>query len=814
MTKNEFKTTDKRTYVSLFSSAGVGCYGFKMEGFECVATNELLPTRLNIQKANDKCLNETGYISGDITTKEIQDKIFNEIKKWKKATGKDIDVVIATPPCQGMSTANYKKGNELNRNSLVVEAIEIVKKINPKIFIFENVAAFLKTMCVDVEEKYDTIENAINKHLGGKYNIYSKLINFKDYGVPSSRPRTLVVGTLKSIKNMSPLNIFPSTEPPINIRDVICDLPKLEWGEIDNKDLYHAFRVYPEYMRSWISNIKEGLSAFQNDDAHLPYKLVNGEKVPLKGAYLGNKFKRMEWDKPAPCIATRNDQLASQSTIHPTQDRVLSIRELMRVMSIPETFKWTEEKPDNNWTYEKKRKFLRKNALNIRRSIGEAVPTEIFRKMAQNIHTILDYVDYVDGNLKYDDKIKKNFYIESLIEERKIMNPHDTGSFYTPQSVVFDTLKKLKIEGLQDPINIIEPSVGCGAFIPQLISLIGDKKANIDLVDINKEILGKLEILLELIPFNRENIKFNFIHNDFLKEDFRKKKYDLLIGNPPFFKVGNSKLKEYRVKYDDKKLKNIFGFFMYKAIDIANEVCFVIPKVFLMTPEFNDLRKRIEEFNVVSIIDYGVKYFKDVFIEIISIHFANKENINYNSDIYIENKYDNVIEIKKNNYIFHDKIWILYRNEFFDNYIKTLKIGEFDFIRDRQITNKYLKDSGKIRVLRARNIRDDGTIEDKPGYDKYIDCVEQFQIGKYLNENCIIFPNFTYNTRATFLPENTIINGSIAILINLNNKKITKKDLEVFATDEFREYNSIVKNRSKFTINLDANSVYYLGVKK
>ena len=99
------------------------------------------------------------------------------------------------------------------------------------------------------------------------------------------------------------------------------------------------------------------MSAFQNDDAHLPYKLVNGDNVPLKGAYLGNKFKRMEWDKPAPCIATRNDQLASQSTIHPTQDRVLSIRELMRVMSIPETFKWTEEKPDNNWTYEKKRKF-------------------------------------------------------------------------------------------------------------------------------------------------------------------------------------------------------------------------------------------------------------------------------------------------------------------------------------------------------------------------------------------------------------------------------------------------------------------------
>ena len=45
----------KYTYISLFSSAGVGCYGFKMENFECVATNELIERRLNVQKANHKC---------------------------------------------------------------------------------------------------------------------------------------------------------------------------------------------------------------------------------------------------------------------------------------------------------------------------------------------------------------------------------------------------------------------------------------------------------------------------------------------------------------------------------------------------------------------------------------------------------------------------------------------------------------------------------------------------------------------------------------------------------------------------------------
>lgn len=54
------------TYISLFSCAGIGCYGFKQAGFECVATNELSPRRLAIQKFNHKCSRDEGYICGDI----------------------------------------------------------------------------------------------------------------------------------------------------------------------------------------------------------------------------------------------------------------------------------------------------------------------------------------------------------------------------------------------------------------------------------------------------------------------------------------------------------------------------------------------------------------------------------------------------------------------------------------------------------------------------------------------------------------------------------------------------------------------------
>ena len=91
------------TYISLFSCAGVGCFGFKKAGFECIATNELIERRINVQKFNDKCKFDSGYICDDITTEETKNKIFAEIKKWEKMGNDKVDVLIATPPCQGMS---------------------------------------------------------------------------------------------------------------------------------------------------------------------------------------------------------------------------------------------------------------------------------------------------------------------------------------------------------------------------------------------------------------------------------------------------------------------------------------------------------------------------------------------------------------------------------------------------------------------------------------------------------------------------------------------------------------------------------------
>lgn len=384
------------TYVSLFSSSGIGCYGFKQEDFDCVLTNELVERRLDVQKCNEKCKDPDGYLCGDITQPTIKKYAIEHINKYKKNHNIcDIDVVIATPPCQGMSVANHKKTeNEIIRNSLVLEAIHIVFLIQPKIFIFENVAAFTNTKC-GKEGQERKISQAIIDELGDNYIIDSKVINFKDYGANSSRSRCLVLGVRKDL-NIDLLKIWPNQEKPKVMRELIFNLPRLKkMGEISDSDIYHNFKAYKPNMRDWITDLKEGENAFNNLEPYKqPHQIKNGILIPNVNKN-GDKYCRQIWDKTPPCVHTRNDILSSQNTIHPEDDRVFSLRELMIFMNVPFNFKWTNDDENmlNKLSLSDKKLYLKKHEVNIRQSLGEAVPTIIFSKIAKNIKRALASVE-------------------------------------------------------------------------------------------------------------------------------------------------------------------------------------------------------------------------------------------------------------------------------------------------------------------------------------------------------------------------------------------------------------------------------------
>ena len=834
------KLNDKPlTYISLFSSAGVGCFGFKQNGFKCIATNELIERRLNIQKVNDKCVYETGYIQGDITSEATKNKIINEVAFWKKNHGiSEPDVIIATPPCQGMSVANHKKSkNEIERNSLVIESIYIVRDLKPKVFLFENVASFLKTVCID-DDVVMSISDAIDKNLSDDYSIQSEVINFKNYGSNSSRTRTLVIGVLKKYANeFSPEELFPPYKKEKSLEQVIGHLPRLkEMGEFSKDDFLHSFRKYDERMRLWITDLKEGQSAFDNVEPYKqPHQIIEGVLV-LNKKKNGDKYTRQCWNKIAPCIHTRNDQLASQNTIHPEDDRVFSIRELMHIMSIPKEFKWFEQdlKTLNALTHEEKTKLLKTQEINIRQSLGEAVPTGVFFNIAINIKKVLtgtslttkEVIDIIDEKKLFEhnnllDFLKNNqkkYNVKTLTTIAEYSNAvrEKNSAYYTDKMLLHNIYSILPNFEDKLKIRVLEPSVGVGSFLPLLTKKFTHvDEVIIDCIDLSIESIEILEFMLKIYDLG-ENVKINLIVCDYLKYKLTKR-YDLVIGNPPFGKMTSS-IKEITDDYVNIKSKNLSSYFIEKSLNHADNVVMIMPKNVLNTPEFDETRKHLSQYNLSNIVDFGEYGFKGVLVETVclSINTTIKPNKTVVTSLPMD-----ISKIQNQSYVTSEKFpyWIIYRNAYFDNFINNLELNAFKVFRDRQLTNSNMKSlsNDKIRVIKSRNITDDGRVIDIVNYDAYIDrtALNSFSVAKYLDDdNVYLTPNMTYKTRLMKKPKNTIVNGSVAVLIPKFDKKLTIEDMKFFASNEYREYMQIARNYQTRTLNVDSNSIYFYGIRK
>lgn len=828
------------TYISLFSCAGVGCFGFKQAGFACIATNELIERRLNVQRFNNKCKFESGYICDDITKNETKDKILREITRWEKSGNDRVDVLVATPPCQGMSVANHKKAeNEIVRNSLVVESIQLIKNINPRFFIIENVAAFMKTGCTAPDGTIKAIGDVIYEELGDEYIIVSRIINFKNYGSNSSRTRTVVIGVSSEMSEyVAPIELYPAYVEEMTLKQVIGNMPKLEWGEICPADFYHAFRVYPEEMRSWIHNLKEGECAFDNEDElKRPHRVLDG-RIVLNKRKNGDKYTRQSWDKVAPCIHTRNDQLASQNTVHPEEDRVFSIRELMKIMTIPGDFKWVDKSLDelNALPEKSKKAILKTEEIKIRQSIGEAVPTAIFFQIACNIRGFMEQVHFTNTTIsKTIEKYKlvdadhlMQFILDnplnlggaSLARIAELTNSkrENNAAYYTNKFIVNEIYKRLPVFE-KDEISVLEPSAGVGNFLPFIFRKYeGIKKVNIDVVDIDKKNLQILEMLLQKQKMPA-NVKLNFIRADALLYDFRKR-YDLVIGNPPFSKLKSKDAAKYLKNNVNQDTRNTFEFFLEKAISIADYVAMIVPKAILNTPEFRVTRELLSEKKIDCIQDYGENGFKGVLVETICLFI---DTLGKPKNTKVESLTCRKSMVQKQQYIMDQAYpyWIIYRDDFFDRISGRLDFDKFTVFRDRQITNSNtMQEKGDdcLRVIKSRNISDNGKeIVDKPGYDSYIKraVAEGLSAYKYVdNRNVYLTPNMTYKPRVMRNIENVVVNGSVAVLIPKEDMELTEEQMEYFSSDEYRQFYQIARNFQTRSLNVDATSVFFYGVLK
>ena len=456
----------RNSYISLFSSGGIGDLGYRDEGFFCVASAELLSRRIEVQRLN-KIAEPSRLVCGDLLLPGPFKAVLDLAKEYVKETQQPITTVVATPPCQGMSVANHKKNDELARNSLVVRSIELIQKIRPLTFVFENVPAFMKTLCTGSDGENRPIGDEIERELGSDYEFYSQVVQLSEFGSPSSRKRSLTIGVRNDVTWVTPLDLFPERKLAPTLRELISDLPALtEMGKCADSDILHTFRPYEERMRLWLQDLPEGQSAFDNDDPlKRPHRIVRG-KIVQNVRKNGDKYRRVFWDNVAPCVHTRNDILASQNTVHPRDDRVFSIRELMRMMGVPDNFVWFEgqKKACENRDVEA----IRPHAVNIRQCLGEAVPVPVMRSIAEKTKK------HLCSHLRFSAKKPKRSkttdwttpaqlraYIEVTSERRKAFS-----AYYTEPLIAFAVIKRALSRfsnNTRKPIKILEPAAGSGA---------------------------------------------------------------------------------------------------------------------------------------------------------------------------------------------------------------------------------------------------------------------------------------------------------------------------------------------------------------
>ena len=208
--------TNKLIGLSLFSNVGVAEAGIeKNNQVSIVLANELDHKRCEFYK----CVHpNTKVIEGDITKDEIRDTIVEEAKSL------NVNFVLATPPCQGMSEA----GNRIEfdeRNELIYYAVDVIKRLEPRFAIIENVPTILKTK-IKYKGEVVMIPEYLHRELDDKYNFnHQSLIKAMDCGVPQMRERNIFL-LVRNDQNVS--WEFPKQLPVVNLEEAIGHLPSLD----------------------------------------------------------------------------------------------------------------------------------------------------------------------------------------------------------------------------------------------------------------------------------------------------------------------------------------------------------------------------------------------------------------------------------------------------------------------------------------------------------------------------------------------------------------------------------------------------------
>lgn len=322
--------------IDLFAGCGGLSKGFMDAGFEIIVGVDNDQAALNTFKLNH---NGAVAMNADLSKQTT----FDEIKRV--AGERQIDVIIAGPPCQGFSLTGPRNFDD-KRNMLYLAVLEMVRQYKPKGFIIENVTGM--ATLYDGQIKNEILKRFYN--MG--YNVECKILCAADYGVPQIRKRLVFLGVRKDLGRPQ----FPEPEftPDTyrTCRDALSDLPSLE-GNLGAEEAEYSSDPTTEYqllMRGKCTVLHNHVGT-----AHTQLVKDTIALVPEGGNYKdlptgwgeSRKFHeawtRYDGNNPSKTIDTGH-----RNHFHYQYNRVPTIRENARLQSFPDDFVFTGTKTQQN----------------------------------------------------------------------------------------------------------------------------------------------------------------------------------------------------------------------------------------------------------------------------------------------------------------------------------------------------------------------------------------------------------------------------------------------------------------------------------
>lgn len=288
----------------------------------------------------------TELVDADITLEETKDRI------CRIFDGAPCDVVIGGPPCNPYSLSGRRDPND-PRGRLYEDYHVIVRRLRPNIVVMENVKG-----CLSRRKSEDSppIKRIISGLEALGYRVEPRVLNAADFGVPQSRRRVIIIGTLLDAPIRFPMpthsehpSLFGDTKPWVTLGDAIGDLADIP----EDREWWHVFTRHGSEFLDRVRRTPVGKSATKSS--------------PTKKGYR-EAFFRAYPDRPCCTIKGMNGGVP----VHYARDRILTPRELARVQDIPDFFRFLG------------------TMTAVRLMIGNAVPCGLAKAVALGVRAMLD----------------------------------------------------------------------------------------------------------------------------------------------------------------------------------------------------------------------------------------------------------------------------------------------------------------------------------------------------------------------------------------------------------------------------------------